>query len=233
MLGAPVPFRPTPMTVHTFDSLDELPTAPAALGAAYPVPPRVERGAKRILVLDDEDGVRAALSRFLRGRGYEVEGAASVGEALASIRRTRFALVLCDVCLPDVSGLELVPAARAIDPDLAVLMVSGVNDAPTAAAAMASGAVGYLLKPVPLDDLLVAVQRALHRRDLDVERRRFEQMIREEVATATAEVERDRAALRTLMVSVAETLINAMEVKDVFLRGHSQRVASLGAELAE
>jgi putative nucleotidyltransferase with HDIG domain len=91
----------------------------------------------------------------------------------------------------------------------------------------------YLVKPVALAELEQTVAQALRRRDLDVERRRFEQLIREEVAVATAEVEREKEALRSLTVSVAETLINAREVKDVYLRGHSQRVASLAAEVAE
>src|SRR5256885_14604661 len=58
-------------------------------------------------------------------------------------------------------------------------------------------------------------------------------MIREEVAQRTGELEREKEALRGLTVSVAETLINAMEVKDVYLRGHSQRVAELAGSVAE
>jgi response regulator RpfG family c-di-GMP phosphodiesterase len=201
--------------------------------AAYDTPALVEPGVKRILVVDDEEPLRVAFARYLRSRSYEVEAAGSAEEALACIRRTRFALVLCDVRMPGTSGLELVPKAVALDPDIGILMLSGVNDAPTASAAMQSGAMGYLVKPMPMPELVDAVEGALRRRELAVERRRFEQLIREEVAIATEALEHDRAALRTLTVSVAETLINAMEVKDTYLRGHSQRVASLGAEIAE
>ena len=201
--------------------------------AAYATPPVVEAGAARLLVVDDDPAVQAALGRYLRSRGYEVVTAGTVEGALDEIRRARFALVLSDVRMPGTSGLDLVPRALALDPDLAVVMLSAVNDAATAAGAMQRGAGDYLVKPMELGDLANAVERALRRRALAVERRRVEQLIREEVAAATEELERDRAALRTLTVSVAETLINAMEVKDVYLRGHSQRVASLAAEIAE
>ena len=222
-----------PMTAHLTTLLPELSALANPMAAAYATPPVVEAGAKRILVVDDEEPLRTAFSRYLRSRGYEVETAGSADEALACVRRSRFALVLCDVRMPGTSGLELVPRAVAIDPDLGILMLSGVNDAPTASTAMQSGAMGYLVKPLPMPELVEAVEDALRRRDLAVERRRFEQLIREEVAIATEELERDKSSLRTLTVSVAETLINAMEVKDLYLRGHSQRVASLGAEIAE
>lgn len=214
-------------------TLDELAGAPYTAGAAYPTPPHVDAGPRRLLVVDDDEAVRLALARYLRSCGYDVECAHSTDDALERVRRTRFALVLADVPTPGASGLEIVPRARALDPDVAVVMLSGVNDAPTAAAAMARGATDFLLKPLSLPELAAAVERALHRRDLAVGQRRFEQLLREEVDAATQEVERDREALRTLTVRVAETLINAMEAKDVYLRGHSQRVASLGAEIAE
>ncbi|MGH7719489.1 MAG: HD-GYP domain-containing protein, partial [Gemmatimonadaceae bacterium] len=76
-------------------------------------------------------------------------------------------------------------------------------------------------------------QRALHKRDLAIENRRVEVLIREEVAQRTAELEQEKQALRSLTVSIAESLINAMEAKDMYLRGHSQRVAELAASIAD
>ena len=206
---------------------------PQALTAAYPTEPHVERGARRILVVDDKKPIRLGFAQHLRSCGYDVDTAESGDDALRQIQRTRFSLVLTDVRMPGMSGVDLVPKARALDPDLAVVMLSGVNDAPTAAAAMSHGAIDYLMKPVPLSDLEAALARALHRRDLAVERRRVEQLIREEVVSAGDALERQKASLSALTVSVAEMLITVMEVKDVYLRGHSQRVASLAAEIAE
>ena len=192
-----------------------------------------EPGAKRVLVVDDEETIRLAIGKFLRSRGYEVQVADSGAAALAQLQRHRCLVMLCDVRMPGMTGVEVVPRAVELDPDLAVLMLTAVNDAPTATEALAGGAMDYLMKPIELADLETALQRALHRRELRIEQRRVEQMIREEVALRTAELEREKAALRSMTVGVAETLINAMEAKDLYLRGHSQRVAELSASMAE
>ena len=78
-----------------------------------------------------------------------------------------------------------------------------------------------------------AVDRALQKRLELIEIRRLDMLIREEVALRTAELEQEKEALRLMSVSIAETLINAMEAKDVYLRGHSQRVAELAGQIAE
>ena len=186
---------------------------------------------RRILVVDDESTIRLALSRFLRSRGFEVDVADSGVAALEQLTRHKFALMLCDLRMPGINGLDTVPRALAIDADLGIIMLTAVNDATSATDALSSGAFDYLLKPVELPDLQSAVDRAMRRRSRAIERRATDRLIREEVALRTAELEREKGALRALTVSIAETLINAMEAKDVYLRGHSHRVAELGAHI--
>ena len=189
--------------------------------------------AKRLLVVDDEDSIRNALTRFLSARGFQVENASSGAAALSMLGRERFTLMLCDVRMPGMTGLDVLHQALAEDPDLAVVMLTAVNDAVTATEALSGGALDYLVKPVELHQLEGALERAMHKRTLVLEQRRVEQLIRDEVASRTKELEHEQAALRTLTVSVAETLINAMEAKSIYLRGHSQRVAELAASIAD
>ncbi len=187
----------------------------------------------RILVVDDEETIRLALSRFLRTRGYEVRAASCASEALAELHDAPFSAMLCDVRMPGMSGVELVPHALAVDPDLAITILSAVNDAPTATEALSNGAFDYLMKPIELADLQYALERMLSRREAAIEKRRLERHIREEVALRTIELEREKGALRGLTVSTVETLVNAQEAKDIYLRGHSQRVADLASWVAE
>ncbi|HEY8832868.1 MAG TPA: HD domain-containing phosphohydrolase [Gemmatimonadaceae bacterium] len=187
----------------------------------------------RILIVDDEETIRLALRKFLRSRGYEVEIAGSGDQALQLLSKDSFALMLCDVRMPGLTGVQIVPLAREKDQDLAIIMLTAVNDAATATEVLSSGATDYLMKPVELADLQQAVDRALQKRLELIEMRRLDMLIREEVALRTAELEQEKESLRLMSVSIAETLINAMEAKDVYLRGHSQRVAELAVEIAE
>jgi len=186
----------------------------------------------RILIVDDEETIRLALRKFLRSRGYEVEIAASGEQALESLGRQPFSLMLCDVRMPGLTGVQVVPQARAIDGDLAIIMLTAVNDAATATEVLSSGATDYLMKPVELADLQQSVDRALNKRAEMMEQRRLDKLIREEVALRTVQLEHEKESLRLMSISIAETLINAMEAKDLYLRGHSQRVADLAGQLA-
>jgi response regulator RpfG family c-di-GMP phosphodiesterase len=187
----------------------------------------------RILIVDDEETIRLALRKFLRSRGYEVEIAGSGDQALQLLDKSSFSLMLCDVRMPGMTGVQIVPLARQRDQDLAIIMLTAVNDAATATEVLSSGATDYLMKPVELADLQQAVDRALQERAELIEQRRLDKLIRDEVALRTAELEREKESLRLMSVSIAETLINAMEAKDLYLRGHSQRVAELAGQLAK
>ena len=187
----------------------------------------------RILIVDDEETIRLALRKFLRSRGYEVEIAGSGEQAMQILDNGSFSLMLCDVRMPGMTGVQLVPQAREKDQDLAIIMLTAVNDAATATEVLSAGASDYLMKPVELADLQQAVDRALVKRTELIESRRLDMLIREEVALRTAELEAEKESLRLMSVSIAETLINAMEAKDLYLRGHSQRVAELAGQLAE
>jgi cyclic di-GMP phosphodiesterase len=187
----------------------------------------------RILIVDDEETIRLALRKFLRSRGYEVEIAGSGEQAMQILDNGSFSLMLCDVRMPGMTGVQLVPLAREKDQDLAIIMLTAVNDAATATEVLSAGASDYLMKPVELADLQQAVDRALLKRTELIESRRLDMLIREEVALRTAELEAEKESLRLMSVSIAETLINAMEAKDLYLRGHSQRVAELAGHLAE
>jgi response regulator RpfG family c-di-GMP phosphodiesterase len=187
----------------------------------------------RVLVVDDEQTLLAVLARYLKTRGFDVTTVESGEAALATLARARFDLMLCDVRMPGMSGVDVVGPALKIDQDLGIVMLSAVNDAPTAADVMAQGVLDYLTKPIELEQLFTAVNRALHKRTLLKEQRRVERAIRVEVAERTKELEQEKAHLRDLTVSIVETLVTAMEAKDVFQRGHSARVAELAASIAE
>jgi len=189
-------------------------------------------GPVQILVVDDEEPIRNALKKFLTQQQYEVYAAGSGDEALQQLRRHRIALMLCDIRMPGTSGVDLVPQAIEIEPELAILMLTAVNDATSAALCMQRGAMDYLTKPIELADLGRAVQRALKRREMLLENRQLNQWLKEEVSTRTAELQRERMKLERLSIAKLEALVHALEAKDPYMRGHSARVADLSATVA-
>jgi putative two-component system response regulator len=191
-----------------------------------------ESTAAHVLVVDDEQPLRESLARYLRGRGFVVDLAADGSEAIAALERHRFAIIVCDIRMPGMDGIEVAKRAAATDGDLAIVMLTAVNDAQKATAALQAGALDYLLKPMELDDFGRAVDRALRRRELLIDQRRVERVIREEVGQRTAELEREKATLRELSVGVVESLVTAMEAKEPYFRGQSARVAQLAAAIA-
>jgi putative two-component system response regulator len=189
--------------------------------------------AVRLLIVDDEEPIRNALRRYLTKHSFEVVTAASGEEALTELRQHEdIALMLCDIRMPGMSGVDMVPQALEISPDVAILMLSAVNDATTAALCMQRGALDYLTKPIELQELGRTIQRALQRREMLIGRRQLDRQIKEEVARRTAEFQRERARLERVSVATLEVLINALEAKDPYLRGHSARVADLSATVA-
>jgi putative nucleotidyltransferase with HDIG domain len=190
------------------------------------------RGPVTVLVVDDEEQVRTTLVRFLNQQGYEATAAGSATEARAILQRQKISCVLLDVRMPDASGVDLVSEVIEYEPHAAILMLSGVNDASVAAQSMQRGAMDYLTKPVDLPDLARAIQRALRRRDTLIEGQQINHWLKEEVAVRTAELRIERSHLERISVSTLETLVNALEAKDPFSRGHSARVADLAATIA-
>lgn len=192
-----------------------------------------ENAPARILVMDDDPDVRRSMSNFLSSVGYEVVAVQSGTEALGLLAAERFTCMLVDIMMPGMNGLDVMPRARQMDRDLAMVVLSAVNDAPSARSALIHGASDYLIKPVELSDLQQVIENAIHQRRLAIEQRNVERLIRQEVAAKTTELEAERRALDTLTLGMVQALVNAMEAKDVYLRGHSQRVAHLAASIAE
>jgi DNA-binding NtrC family response regulator len=123
----------------------------------------------RMLVVDDESNARNALGELLREEGYAVETAADGFKALAKFDDFSPDLVLTDLRMPGMDGLELLRSVRKRDPEIAVIVMTAHGAVETAVAAMREGAADYLAKPLNFEELSLVVDRALERRRLRAE----------------------------------------------------------------
>ena len=131
-----------------------------------------ENKGRRVLVVDDEKSIRTTLQVFLAADDYQVETAADAQEALGLLGDRDFDVIVSDIVLPGKSGLELLRAIRAAAPLVQVIMMTGEPTVDTAAEALRSGALDYLVKPVSKNAILRAVGSAARLKALDEERRR-------------------------------------------------------------
>ena len=120
-------------------------------------PPPSTHPEARILVVDDEDRVREGLCWSLRVSGYTVDEALSGAQALALLGRGAFDLMLLDMNMPAMDGVEVMERARRVQPDLAIIVLTGHATLDSAIAAVKWGAGDYLLKPVGVQGLQAAV----------------------------------------------------------------------------
>ncbi|HXK16196.1 MAG TPA: sigma-54 dependent transcriptional regulator, partial [Polyangiaceae bacterium] len=123
----------------------------------------------RILIVDDEPDVLGFMQELLEQKGYEVETAAGGAQALALLAEGAPALLITDLRMPQMDGLELLGKVRAQNPSLPGIVLTAAGDVSTAVRAMRAGAADYLTKPIDVGSLLLSVERALEHRDLQTE----------------------------------------------------------------
>lgn len=170
----------------------------------------------RILVIDDEEGIRAGCRRALEPEGYIVETAATGQEGLRRFREGNFDLVLIDVILPDMRGVDLLAPILEKDPDVVCVVITGYATVELAVQAIRSGAYDFLSKPFTADVLRMTVAQGLERRRLTLEARRLQKIEEEarELARAKEELERLDRFKTTFMLTVAHELrapLNALQ----------------------
>ena len=165
----------------------------------------------RILVIEDEDVIRGLVMEILETAGHEITGAESAESALALLEDNEFDLVVSDVIMPGLAGLELLEAVRTRRASLPVVLVTGAGTYDTLSQALTRGAAGLVTKPFSHADLQAAVADALER----------------------AARSREDLKERLLAPTLASALANAIEARDSYLHGHCERLASLAVRLGE
>jgi DNA-binding NtrC family response regulator len=125
----------------------------------------------RILIIDDEKSIRKTLSEILSYEGYKIEEAADGEEGLRKFSAATFDIVLCDIKMPKMDGIEFLEKARAVNPDVPVVIISGHGNIETAVEAVKKGAFDYISKPPDLNRLLITLRNAKDRQTLSTETR--------------------------------------------------------------
>ena len=174
--------RPERLQLHTAKSVAlSLPGTRFVIGIMTEEPTQA-----RLLVVDDEVAHMQALCDTLGDHGYVVVGRCNAEDALVALRQAPFDLMLADLMMPGMNGIELLRAAMAIDPKLVGIIMTGEGTISTAVEAMQSGALDYILKPFKLRAILPVLSRSLTLRRLRLENEALERRVREHAAELEA-----------------------------------------------
>ena len=195
------------------------PTDPAARG--------------RVLVVDDEPRVTALICEKLSQEGFECHECRSGKQALEFLSRKEFDLILSDIRMPGMSGLELLTVVKEKHPRSAFVMVTAEDDIRVSVQAMKHGAADYLVKPFRLDAVLKSAVQAVERKRLENELENYRSQLEEMEEQRTRQLHVALKRVELTYDETLETLAAALDLRDNETAGHSHRVTLYCLELAK
>ncbi len=124
----------------------------------------------KVLVVDDEAVIRKGLCRVMEGRGYQAEASESGFEAIEKLQKTPFNIVITDLKMPGMDGIEVLKAIKILQPDVPVIIITGYSTVDTAVDAMKNGAFDYISKPFTPEQMIEMIEKALEQRAIQLQR---------------------------------------------------------------
>ena len=188
---------------------------------------------EKILIVDDEAHVRSILLRYFEQAGSECVTASSALDALDRMKDLSFSLVISDVMMPGMSGLEFLHLATKQNPETAFIMLTGLTDIGTAVDSLRMGAFDFITKPFELTSIRRAVTRALDRRRLLMENRFYREELERKVRERTFELNEALYDVEESYKITLEALVTALDAREHETQAHSQRVREYTLTLAQ
>ncbi len=181
--------------------------------------------AAKILVVDDEAHICELISRWLTAEGYSCSTATDGESAIDIMNRESFDLVIADIMMPGMSGVDLLTFIKSRYRDVAVLMLTAVDDRQTGAITLDLGAYGHMFKPFEKRDILLNVFNALERRRLSIANEEYQR-------TLEKQLEEHTAAMKEREQELINLLLTTLSIKSDETMAHCRRVGSYAAALA-
>ncbi|MBI1941001.1 MAG: response regulator [Acidobacteria bacterium] len=188
---------------------------------------------RRVLVVDDDHTVCDVLCETLAAHGFQAGRCHDGDEALVELGRETYDVVISDLNMERMSGMELLQEVRRKYPRTVFLIVTGEDDIRIGVEAMKNGAADYLIKPFDLDGVLASLQRALEVKAMEVELENYRQNLERMVEDRTKQLEAARRRIELTYDETLEALGAALDLRDTETAGHSQRVTRYCLEMAK
>ncbi len=189
--------------------------------------------ADRILIVDDEAAIREALAQKLSKEGYSCLMANNGKEALNLFYKENFSLMISDIKMPEMDGLELLTRVMTLGPPIMVIMMTGYAEIDMVMKALHLGAYDFIVKPLDLDLVVFTIKKALEKKRLEEIVADYDRQLEESVEERTADLRRAYGMLKKARLDSVKILVEAIDAKDAYTRGHSDRVRKRSVQLSE
>lgn len=185
----------------------------------------------QILIVDDEESIRTVVAQRLVKENYSCVTANNGKEALRHLYGNHFSLIISDVKMPEMDGMELLSNVKALDPNMMMIMMTAYAEIDIAIEAMRLGAYDFIIKPFDLELMVLTVKKALETKELHEELEDFHNRLKRQVEIRTAKF---NEALRTLKMAHFDSvrvLVGAIDARDPHIVGHSDRVRKMSLKI--
>lgn len=187
-----------------------------------------------VLIVDDDAGLLNILIDVIHEFGeYDVIGTTEAEKALSLVRERKFDVVLTDIIMPGIGGLELLRQINGYDPTISVVMITGAADEDVMRSAIRHNAFDFLRKPFDINEIMITVKQAAQKCKLLRDNAKYHLQLKSEVEKRGQELHETRGKLEKSYLNTIYALINAVEAKDIYTKGHSVRVTALSLLLAK
>ena len=186
----------------------------------------------QILIVDDEEVICSILARRLTREGYACVTANNGREALQYFYKHPFSLIISDIKMPEMDGLALLKRVKATNPKMMVIMVTAFPEIDLAVEAMHLGAYDFIIKPADLDLVILSVKKALEKKRLEEEIVAYRSHLERLVEERTTKLQQAYRILKKAHLDSVKVLVEAIDAKDPYTRGHSDRVTRMSLKIA-
>jgi len=185
----------------------------------------------RILIVDDEKMIYSILAQRLAREGYSCVMANNGTEALGHFYKGNFSLIISDIRMPQMNGLELLKNVKAVRPNMMFIIMTAYPEIDMAVEAIRLGASDFILKPVDLELLVFSVKKALEQKNMEEKLESFYKNLKKLVEERTVKLQQALLVVKKTHLDSVKVLAGAIEAKDPYTRGHSDRVRKMSVRI--
>jgi len=191
---------------------------------------------EKILLVEDDKNISTILSMILNKEGYQIITVESGASALTEIEENSFKVVLLDIKLPDMSGLEVLKRIKGRDPNTVVIIMTGFSSMEWAIEALRYGAYDYLEKPFDIEKLKIIIKRGIQDQRLEIKNKELIRSLSKkniELNKKVNEILMLNKGLQALYLGTMGAMVATLEAKNYYTKGHSERVTNFAVSIAK